>query len=163
MEVKQIYTIVNNVTNEVLGKTDLVLEDLSNIVDIGTEVFNGTSVDNYVKSLVNHIGKVIFVDRPYSDKNPCGTFLPVVSWNRSNTNKLSISSGAALRIAFSTSAYGTDSGRTRARSLCTAGKLLTGRKFAVLAAVAPITPSAIHTVVFIPAAFFSTPLISRIT
>ena len=70
MEVKQIYTIVNNVTNEVLGKTDLVLEDLSNIVDIGTEVFNGTSVDNYVKSLVNHIGKVIFVDRPYSGNIP---------------------------------------------------------------------------------------------
>jgi hypothetical protein len=70
MEVKQIYSIVNSVTSEVLGKTDLVLEDLSNIVDVGTEVFNGTSVDNYVKSLVNHIGKVVFVDRPYSGNIP---------------------------------------------------------------------------------------------
>lgn len=70
MEVKQIYQIVNNVTSEVLGKTDLVQEDLSNIVDVGTEVFNGTSVDNYVKSLVNHIGKVVFVDRPYSGNIP---------------------------------------------------------------------------------------------
>lgn len=70
MEVKQIYNIVNSVTSEVLGKTDLVAEDLSNIVDVGTEVFNGTSVDNYVKSLVNHIGKVVFVDRPYSGNIP---------------------------------------------------------------------------------------------
>lgn len=70
MEVKQIYEIVNSVTSEVLGKTDLVAEDLSNIVDVGTEVFNGTSVDNYVKSLVNHIGKVVFVDRPYSGNIP---------------------------------------------------------------------------------------------
>lgn len=70
MEVKQIYNIVNSVTNEVLGKSDLVAEDLSNIVDVGTEVFNSTSVDNYVKSLVNHIGKVVFVDRPYSGNVP---------------------------------------------------------------------------------------------
>ena len=70
MEVKQIYNIVNSVTSEVLGKTNLVAEDLSNIVDVGTEVFNGTIVDNYVKSLVNHIGKVVFVDRPYSGNIP---------------------------------------------------------------------------------------------
>lgn len=70
MEVKQIYTIVNSVTSEVLGKTDLVQEDLTNIVDVGTEIFNGTSIDNYVKSLVNHIGKVVFVDRPYSGNVP---------------------------------------------------------------------------------------------
>lgn len=70
MEVKQIYSIINSVTNEVLGKSDLVQEDLSNIVDVGTEVFNSTSVDHYVKSLVNHIGKVVFVDRPYTGNVP---------------------------------------------------------------------------------------------
>lgn len=70
MEVKQIYTLVNNVTNEVLGKTDLINEDLSNVVDLGTEIYNANAVDNYVKSLVNHIGKVIFVNRPYSGKVP---------------------------------------------------------------------------------------------
>mgnify|MGYP003419661226 FL=1 len=70
MEVKQIYTLVNNVTNEVLGKSDLIKEDLSNVVDLGTEIFNANAVDNYVKSLVNHIGKVIFVNRPYSGKIP---------------------------------------------------------------------------------------------
>ena len=69
MEVKQIYSLLNSVTSEVLGKTGVIAEDLSNVVDLGTEVFNA-GVDNYVKSLVNHIGKVIFVNRPYAGKVP---------------------------------------------------------------------------------------------
>lgn len=70
MEVKQIYTLINSVSGEVLGKTDIVTEDLTGIVDLGKEVFNQGEVDNYVKSLVNHIGKVIFVNRPYAGKVP---------------------------------------------------------------------------------------------
>lgn len=70
MEVKQIYELINKVSDEVLGKTDIVQEDLTGIVDLGKEVFNQSAVDNYVKSLVNHIGKVIFVNRPYAGKVP---------------------------------------------------------------------------------------------
>lgn len=70
MEVKQIYEIINSVSKEVLGKTDIVQDDLTGIVDLGKEVFNQSAVDNYVKSLVNHIGKVIFVNRPYAGKVP---------------------------------------------------------------------------------------------
>ena len=70
MEVKQIYSIMNTVTNEILGTENLVKEDLSNIVDVGTEVFNANAVDNYVKSLVNHIGRVVFVNRPYAGSAP---------------------------------------------------------------------------------------------
>lgn len=70
MNVKQIYQIINSVSSEVLGKTDIVQDDLTGIVDLGTEVFNQNAVDNYVKSLVNHIGKVIFVNRPYAGKVP---------------------------------------------------------------------------------------------
>lgn len=70
MTVKQIYELMNTVTSEVLGKTGLVAEDLSNVVDVGTTVFNASAVDNYVKTLVNHIGKVVFVNRPYSGKIP---------------------------------------------------------------------------------------------
>lgn len=70
MEVKQIRTLINSVSKEVLGKTDIVQDDLTGIVDLGTEVFNQNAVDNYVKSLVNHIGKVIFVNRPYAGKVP---------------------------------------------------------------------------------------------
>lgn len=70
MKVEQIYSLMNNVTSEVIGKTDIVKEDLSNVVDLGKEIFDNASVDNYVKSLVNHIGKVIFVNRPYSGNIP---------------------------------------------------------------------------------------------
>lgn len=70
MEVKQIYDIMNTVTNEILGTENLVKEDLSNIVDIGDEIFNASAVDNYVKSLINHIGKVVFVNRPYAGSAP---------------------------------------------------------------------------------------------
>lgn len=70
MDVKQIYTIIKSVSNEVLGRTDIVTDELTGIVDLGTEVFNQNAVDNYVKSLVNHIGKVIFVNRPYAGKVP---------------------------------------------------------------------------------------------
>lgn len=70
MEVKQIYEIVNTITSETLGAETIVNEDLSNIVDIGTEVFNQSAVDNYVRSLVDHIGKVVFVNRPYQGSAP---------------------------------------------------------------------------------------------
>lgn len=70
MEVKQIFQLVNAVSSEVLGTTDIVKDDLTGVVDLGTEVFNQSAVDNYVKSLVNHIGKVVFVNRPYVGKVP---------------------------------------------------------------------------------------------
>ena len=70
MTVNQIYDIMNSVTGEILGEGAVVAEDLSNIVDIGTEIFNASAVDNYVRSLVNHIGKVIFVNRPYRGSVP---------------------------------------------------------------------------------------------
>ena len=69
MEVKQIYSLVNDITNELLGST-IVKEDLSNVVDVGNAIFNANKADNYVKSLVNHIGRVIFVDRAYSGSVP---------------------------------------------------------------------------------------------
>ena len=70
MKVNQIYELMNSVTGEVLGEEAVVNEDLSNVVDIGTALFNASAIDAYVKSLVNHIGKVIFVNRPYSGSVP---------------------------------------------------------------------------------------------
>ena len=69
MEVRQIYGLVNDITNELLGSA-IVKEDLSNLVDVGNAVFNANKVDNYVRSLVNHIGRVIFVDRAYNGSVP---------------------------------------------------------------------------------------------
>lgn len=70
MTVQQVYQLVNSVTQEIMGETTVVQEDLSNVVDIGRELFDNTSVDNYVKTLVNHIGRVIFVNRPYQGNVP---------------------------------------------------------------------------------------------
>ena len=63
MEVKQIYPLVNGAVQEVLGETAVVNEDLSNLVDLGDQVFNAGALDRYVKALVNHMGRVIFVNR----------------------------------------------------------------------------------------------------
>ncbi len=70
MTVEQIYTLVNQASREVLGRDNILNEDLSGIVDLGNEIFNANAMDNYVKSLVNQIGKVIFVNRPYTGNVP---------------------------------------------------------------------------------------------
>ena len=70
MKVTQLKDIVNGVTSEVLGKTDVVTEDLSNLVDVGNEIFDTDNVDNYVKKLIDRIGKVIFVNRLYAGGVP---------------------------------------------------------------------------------------------
>ena len=70
MEIKQIASIINEVTAEVLGESVLVQEDLSNIVDVGTAVFNASSFDKYCKSLIDHVGKVVFVNRKYRGRVP---------------------------------------------------------------------------------------------
>lgn len=70
MEIKQIYSLVNKATNEALGVEGLVLEDLSNIVEVGNAVFNANAMDKYVKALVNRIGKIIFVNRVYEGSAP---------------------------------------------------------------------------------------------
>ena len=70
MKVTQLKDIVNTVTSEVLGTEDVVSEDLSNLVDVGNEIINTDNVDNYVKKLIDRIGKVIFVNRLYAGGVP---------------------------------------------------------------------------------------------
>ena len=70
MLVEQVYELLNQITGELTGKEDLVTNDLSNVVDVGTAIFDATSVDNYVKSLVNKVGKFIAVNRPYKPPYP---------------------------------------------------------------------------------------------
>ena len=70
MKVTQLKDIVNSATSEVLGKTDVVNEDLSNLVDVGNEIFDTDNVDNYVKKLIDRIGQVIFVNRLYAGGVP---------------------------------------------------------------------------------------------
>lgn len=70
MKVTQLKDIVNTVTSEVLGKENIVSEDLSNLVDVGNEIIDTDNVDNYVKKLIDRIGKVIFVNRLYAGGVP---------------------------------------------------------------------------------------------
>lgn len=65
MTVEQIKTIVNTMTDEIIGESAIVEEDLSNIVDIGKSIFDATSVDNYVKKLLDVIGRMVFVNERY--------------------------------------------------------------------------------------------------
>ena len=66
MDVTQVATLVNSVNNEIIGASAILEEDLSNVIDVGKAVFDATSYDKYVAALVDHIGKVIFVDRKYT-------------------------------------------------------------------------------------------------
>lgn len=71
MKVTQLHTIINSVTKEILGETAVVNEDLTNVVDIGKTIIDQENgIDNYVRKLVNHIGKVIFVNRAYAGGVP---------------------------------------------------------------------------------------------
>lgn len=70
MKVTQIYELVNNATEGMLGETEVLAEDLSNIVDVGKAIVDNNNLDNYVKKLVNHIGKVVFVNRLYAGGVP---------------------------------------------------------------------------------------------
>lgn len=70
MQIKQVYEIMNNVTKATVGDAVIVAEDLSNIVDVGDTIQNIAGMDKYVKTLTDHIGKVIFVNRPYSGTAP---------------------------------------------------------------------------------------------
>lgn len=70
MKVTQLKDIVNGATSEVLGKENVIAEDLSNLVDVGNEIFDTDNVDNYVKKLIDRIGKTIFVNRLYAGGVP---------------------------------------------------------------------------------------------
>lgn len=70
MRVEQIHELLNSTTQEVLGESGLVENDLSNIVDIGKEILDTDNVDNYVKKLVNRIGKTVFKNRKYTGNVP---------------------------------------------------------------------------------------------
>ena len=71
MKMNQVYEILNTITNEILGESVVVAEDLSNIVDVGTAYANiEGGYENYVRKLNDHIGKVVFVDRIYRGRAP---------------------------------------------------------------------------------------------
>lgn len=67
MLVTQVADWTNEALKSALGKEGIVNQDLSNVIDAGRELFaaGDGAVDNFVRALPDHIGKVIFVDRDY--------------------------------------------------------------------------------------------------
>lgn len=70
MEMNQVYEIVNSLSEQYLGDTAVVETELTNVVDIGNAVMDLNHVDHYVRDLIDHIGKVVFVNRAYRGKTP---------------------------------------------------------------------------------------------
>lgn len=70
MKVEQIYNLMNTITQEQLGDSIIVQEDLSNLVDLGQQFSDVVGLDNFVRSLVDKVGKMVFVDRVYGGRSP---------------------------------------------------------------------------------------------
>lgn len=72
MLVTQVADWTNAALESALGRTGVIAQDLSNVIDAGRELFaaGDGAVDNFVRALPDHIGKVIFVDREYEGVVP---------------------------------------------------------------------------------------------
>lgn len=71
MLVKDISTVLNDIiTEESLGLEEVVETNLDGIISTAKTIYDSLGLDNYVKKLINHIGKVVFVNRPYKAKAP---------------------------------------------------------------------------------------------
>ena len=70
MKITQVYTLVNGATQEVLGESALVKEDLSDVVSIGEQIANMNLYDKFVGALLNRIAKSIFSIRAYTGRVP---------------------------------------------------------------------------------------------
>lgn len=70
MQVNQVAEIVNSLSEQYMGESAVSTTDLSNVVDIGTTVMDLNNLDHYVHDLIDHIGKVVFVNRAYRGKTP---------------------------------------------------------------------------------------------
>ena len=70
MKIEQVYTLVNTATQEVLGESALVEEDLSNVVSVGEQIANMNLYDKFVGALLNRIAKSIFSIRAYTGRAP---------------------------------------------------------------------------------------------
>lgn len=72
MKVTQIQDLVNNSLKESVGTSDLLNEDLSNVVDVGKEVFSqeDNTIDNFVHKLVDRVGLTVFNNRVYQGSAP---------------------------------------------------------------------------------------------
>lgn len=85
MEVKQIYNMINDWQKEITGGAQydetpawIIREDLSNLSQVGDKLLDPSSIteagerwrDNYVRSMIDRIGRMVFVERAYRSAFP---------------------------------------------------------------------------------------------
>lgn len=70
MKITQIKDLVNSSLKEVDGTSILLKEDLSNVVDVGKDILDKDDIDNFVKKLVDRVGKTVFNNRVYQGSAP---------------------------------------------------------------------------------------------
>ena len=70
MKITQIKDLVNSSLKEVDGTSVLLKEDLSNVVDVGKDILDKDDIDNFVKKLVDRVGKTVFNNRVYQGYAP---------------------------------------------------------------------------------------------
>ena len=70
MKINQIKDLVNSSLKEVDGTSVLLKEDLSNVVDVGKDILDKDDIDNFVKKLVDRVGKTVFNNRVYQGSAP---------------------------------------------------------------------------------------------
>lgn len=69
METNQIYTIVNEVVAQGLGRTDLAVVDTASLVSLGNTVLTSAiNTEAFTNTLAQRIGKTIFAGRLYRNK-----------------------------------------------------------------------------------------------
>jgi hypothetical protein len=77
MKINQIASLLNSINSEMTGEVaiDTVNEDLSNIVDVGTQLTQGqvditNFFESYGRKLIDKVGRVVVVDRTYKSSAP---------------------------------------------------------------------------------------------
>ena len=74
MQRKQISTLLNEVSKEILGSDVIFAEDLSDVVDVGQTFLNvvadNKAFDSVLGALINKTGKTVTVDRSYTQSTP---------------------------------------------------------------------------------------------
>lgn len=69
MEVNQIYDLVNSVTNQALGSSDLTVVDETSLVALGEQVLSSsTNTEPWLNTLAQRIGRTIISFRKYNSK-----------------------------------------------------------------------------------------------
>ena len=70
MKVNQIAEMLNNIYSEIIGESEIITENLSNIVDVGRTITASTqwgeNFDKYVGKVIDKVGRIVFDTRTYT-------------------------------------------------------------------------------------------------